>query len=81
MKAIYSILANKRLMTNEELISLTIFWKEHPEIAGYYYIEENDKIILLRINNFPDEPLYTLINGLDITDLEDKPTGWSLSHD
>ncbi|WP_313531983.1 hypothetical protein [Sphingobacterium multivorum] len=42
------------------------------------YNEEYDKLILLRMNNFPEEPLYTLINGLDITDLEDKPTGWNL---
>ncbi|MGE8429447.1 MAG: hypothetical protein ACN6O7_16315 [Sphingobacterium sp.] len=65
-------------MNNEELISSTIFWKKHPEIGYYYYNEEYDKLILLRMNNFPEEPLYTLINGLDITDLEDKPTGWNL---
>ncbi|WP_286753021.1 MULTISPECIES: hypothetical protein [Sphingobacterium] len=65
-------------MTNKELITSTIFWKKHPKIGYYYYNEEYDKLILLRMNNFPDEPLYTLINGLDITDLEDKPTGWNL---
>ena len=65
-------------MNNEELISSTIFWKKHPEIGYYYYNEEYDKLILLRMNNFPVEPLFTLINGLDITDLEDKPTGWNL---
>ncbi|QQT32014.1 hypothetical protein I6I99_05430 [Sphingobacterium multivorum] len=65
-------------MNNEELISSTIFWKKHPEIGYYYYNEEYDKLILLRMNNFPEEALYTLINGLDITDLEDKPTGWNL---
>ncbi|MDQ1151813.1 hypothetical protein QE382_003797 [Sphingobacterium zeae] len=65
-------------MNNEELISSTIFWKKHPEIGYYYYNEEYDKLILLRINNFPEEPLFTLINGLDITDLEDKPIGWNL---
>lgn len=65
-------------MNNEELISSTIFWKKHPEIGYYYYNEEYDKLILLRINNFPEEPLFTLINGLDITDLEDKPIEWNL---
>ncbi|WON95028.1 hypothetical protein [Sphingobacterium sp. UGAL515B_05] len=65
-------------MNNEELISSTIFWKKHPEIGYYYYNEEYDKLILLRMNNFPEEPLFTLINGLDITDLEDKPIGWNL---
>ncbi|WP_333626215.1 hypothetical protein [Sphingobacterium siyangense] len=51
-------------MNNEELISSTIFWKKHPEIGYYYYNEEYDKLILLRMNNFPEEPLFTLINGL-----------------
>jgi hypothetical protein len=65
-------------MNNEELISSTILWKKHSEIGYYYYNEEYDKLILLRMNNFPEEPLFTLINGLDITDLEDKPIGWNL---
>ncbi|MGJ1226294.1 hypothetical protein [Sphingobacterium siyangense] len=65
-------------MNNEELISSTIFWKKHLEIGYYYYNKEYDKLILLRMNNFPEEPLFTLINGLDITDLEDKPIGWNL---
>jgi len=30
------------------------------------------------MNNFPDEPLYTIIDGLDIFDREDKPDGWAL---
>lgn len=65
-------------MTNGELISSTVFLKKHPDIGYYYYNEEYDKLILLRMNNFPEEPLFTLINGLDITDLEDKPIGWNL---
>jgi len=65
-------------MENKNLILSDIFWKKHPENERYYYFEKNNKIILLRINNFPDEPLYTLINELKITDIDDKPTGWIL---
>lgn len=65
-------------MENKNLMLLDIFWKKHPHNERYYYLKENNKIILLRINNFPDEPLYTLINELDIMDIEDKPVGWSL---
>jgi hypothetical protein len=67
-------------MENKNLILSNIFWKKHPENERYYYLKDNDKIILLRINNFPDEPLYTLINGLNIIDIEDKPVGWSLEN-
>jgi len=55
-----------------------IFWKKHPLNSRYFYFEDDKKIILLRINDFPDEPLYTLIDGLDISDIEDKPDGWVL---
>jgi hypothetical protein len=30
------------------------------------------------MNNFPDEILYTVINGLEIIDIEDKPENWEL---
>lgn len=43
-----------------------------------FYHEHDKKIFLLRINNFPDEILYTVINGLEINDLEDKPVNWEL---
>lgn len=65
-------------MENKNLILLDVFWEKHPIHERYYYITKDNKIILLRINNFPDEPLYTLINGLDITDIEDTPIGWRL---
>lgn len=65
-------------MKNEVLIEANIFWKKHPVMKRYFYFENSRDIVLLRINNFPEEPLYTLINGLDIVDIDDKPSGWKL---
>jgi hypothetical protein len=68
-------------MKNEILVKMKIFWKNHPSYHRYYYTSsEADGLILLRMNNFPDEPLYTLINGLSILDLEDLPSGWNLEY-
>lgn len=67
-------------MENSILLKKNIFWKEHPSYKRYYYIEDGDKVILLRLNNFPEEPLWTIINGLDIMDIEDRPSGWVLEN-
>lgn len=78
------LMKNKELkfiiMENSILLKKNIFWKEHPRHKRYYYIEDGDKIILLRLNNFPEEPLWTIINGLDIMDIEDRPSGWILEN-
>ena len=65
-------------MQNSILINTSIYWQKIPSNERYFYMKDNGKIVLLRINNFPDEPLYTLINGIDIIDIEDKPSGWRL---
>jgi hypothetical protein len=65
-------------MENKMLLTVKIIWKRHSSNERYFYHYEGEKLILLRVNNFPDEPLYTLINGLDILDMEDKPNDWIL---
>jgi hypothetical protein len=46
-------------MKEKELSTSTIFWKQIPENERYYYSDNYEYIIYLRINNFPDEPLFT----------------------
>jgi hypothetical protein len=67
-------------MESKALLKNNLAWEKHPQNDRYFYIETNDTIILLRINNFPDEPLYTSINGLDIVDMEDIPERWHLNN-
>ena len=59
-----------------DLINSYIIWKKHPENIKYFYTKFNDKVILLRLNNFPDEPLFTIIDGFLISDIEDRPNNW-----
>jgi hypothetical protein len=67
-------------MNRDNLISRNIAWYQHNTCCRYYYYQDEvtNRIVLLRMNNFPDEPLYTIIDGLDIFDIEDKPDGWVL---
>ncbi|WP_025142713.1 hypothetical protein [Pedobacter jeongneungensis] len=65
-------------MKFEVLLNTNIVWEKHTSNERFLYTEQDDQIILLRINNFPDEPLFSVINGLDILDIEDRPEGWHL---
>jgi len=53
-----------------------VLWKKHPSSLRYWYTDLKDELIFLRMNNFPDEPLYTLITRSEITDFDDLPEKW-----
>tara|TARA_Y100000389_G_C17191320_1_gene378998 strand:+ start:379 stop:582 length:204 start_codon:yes stop_codon:yes gene_type:complete len=65
-------------MKIKDLLKKNVKWKSHPTARGFFYYKHDEKIFLLRMNNFPDEVLYTIINGIEIIDIEDKPTNWEL---
>jgi hypothetical protein len=65
-------------MKIKDLLKINVKWKCHPNVRGFFYYKYDEKIFLLRMNNFPDEVLYTVINGLEIIDIEDKPKNWEL---
>lgn len=67
-------------MKIKNLLKKNIKWKNHPDekVRRFFYCEIEGRLILLRMNNFPDEVLYTVINGLEIIDIEDKPENWEL---
>ncbi|MFF5383645.1 hypothetical protein [Pedobacter suwonensis] len=65
-------------MDTKILLKSNIVWKKHPVNERFFYVKQENQIVLLRINNFPDEPLFSLINGLDILDMEDRPDGWDI---
>lgn len=64
--------------TVANLIGQSINWIKHPTNLRYYYIVLNGDVALLRLNNFPEEPLLTLIFGLEIIDIEDVPEKWKV---
>lgn len=65
-------------MKIENLLKIKVIWKKHPTSIRFFYHERGDQVFLLRINDFPDEILYTVINGLEINDMDDKPEDWVL---
>jgi hypothetical protein len=66
-------------MIANDFLSVHLNWKPNKD-TRFYYCYFNDVLLLLRMNNFPDEPLYTFIYLLDIIDIEDLPSNWEIEH-
>lgn len=65
-------------MNTKDLIQSSVLWKRHLGHNRYFTFDDGERVAVLRLNNFPEEVLFTLINGSEILDLEEKPLGWIL---
>jgi hypothetical protein len=55
-----------------------ITWEDTGDAVTPYRAHVANHTFTIRINDFPDEPLYSLlIDGQDIADLEDWPAAWT----
>ena len=59
------------------LLAAAIAWRQttNPEVP--WQAEFNGNSLALRLNDFPDEPLYTLlVNDNPLGDFDDWPAAW-----
>jgi hypothetical protein len=63
-----------------QLFKSTIYWQKHSQNNRYYYAYRNDQLLLLRLNDFPDEPYCTLIRSNEIIDIDDIPPEWVIEY-
>lgn len=61
-----------------DMTTVDIKWSRHKTSPRYFFSTVNNDLLLLRMNDFPDEPLLTLIRGTDILDIEDVPEKWDV---
>jgi hypothetical protein len=62
------------------LLPRKIEWqKKVGKIGEWYAIVEGDRCELT-LNDFPDEPAFTVSVGDQTLDIEDLPTGWIVPH-
>ena len=59
-----------------ELLSLPVVWEKVRD--GLWTARVRDTECLLRMNNFPEEPLYTVTAGVSSVDIDDAPAGWTI---
>jgi len=65
----------------KELLKQKLIFKEHTHGNGiYYYSTINTELVLLRLNNFPDEPLYSIVYKSQAKYIEDKPEEWVIDY-
>jgi hypothetical protein len=62
-----------------DLTKISVTWKHTGDAEFPYTAEIEGRQYTIRINDFPAEPLYTLISGdNEIQDLEDWPPAWAM---
>ena len=59
----------------QELVRARIFWLKETGQPKWKALHKGEKCELV-LNNFPEEPLYTLRCGGEKWDLDDSPTDW-----
>jgi hypothetical protein len=60
-----------------DLLKTNIEW---TEILGGFETKVNGDRCLLKVNDFPDEPMYTLHWNEQTIDLDDAPSCWVLHY-
>lgn len=69
----------KPALTARELLALPIEWR--MTLPGRWAASVQGVECALVLNNFPDEPLYTISVGDEALDLDDPPPNWSIERD
>ena len=77
IKRVYS----KIPLSNKEILEIvntrTVTWEKNEDPARPYHTEIEGHHLHLRINDFPDEPLYTLMRGeQELLDLNEFFDNW-----
>ena len=68
-----------RVEDPERALSSTVQWEVDPEDVLWLRATFEDRYIYLRINNFPDENLFSFwIGDGKYIELEDMPAGWMM---
>ena len=62
----------------EELLKNKIIWKKGENRNVFYKSTFNGSLCVLQMNDFPDEPLYTLFWNDEVLDIEDKSDLWEI---
>ena len=62
----------------EQMQAARLDWEQTPQSAYLFSSVFKNRIVFLRLNDFPDEPLCTVVLGDQEIDLEDLPKSWTL---
>lgn len=62
-----------------EYLTKKIEWEESGDSEYPFCAIINNKRLVLRLNDFPEEPMYTLlVNNQEVIDLDGVPSTWQI---
>ena len=61
----------------KQILRASVVWREVVPGGVEFHAEVKGHTCKLRMNDFPEEPLYTLIVEGEELDIDDAPKGWS----
>ena len=62
----------------EQMQAARLDWEQTPQSAYLFSSVFKSRLVYLRLNDFPDEPLCTVVLEDQEIDLEDFPKNWTL---
>jgi hypothetical protein len=62
----------------EQLKNAKIDWQKSADSPYIFQTSVNQKVVRLRLNDFPEEPLCTVIIDGQETDVHEFPQSWTL---
>lgn len=63
------------------IFKLPMHWQPLQESDGEFIYSDNDIVYKLRINDFPEENLFTVFAGEERVDFDDMPDRWEINYD
>ena len=55
-----------------------IIWKLKEKNDLLFEVDINGELFFLKINDFPEESMYTVTNNYESIDFDDKPECWEI---
>lgn len=67
----------RKLLAKQDLTQTSIVWTHTGDGEFPYAADVRGRHLTIRVNDFPAEPLYTLIaDGVELVDMDDWPKAW-----
>ena len=63
----------------DQILDIPILWNEEMDGGTEFYSYVNGELCQLTLNDYPEEPLYTLRWREFSLDVDDRPFGWSFA--
>lgn len=65
----------------KDILKETVVWRYEPGSVRFYISEQYSKEdCTLRMNDFPDEPMWTLFYKGESLDFDDEPKNWKIHY-